>query len=77
MSMSKGKAAACHSAFETHVKRTFGQIGCLNEYTLDRDQNGHYLNLSVLMEWAIWLPAWLDGANYGNRRKGRHRERQD
>lgn len=52
---------ACTTAFERHVVEVFTAIDCLTEYTLNRDEKGHYTNMSVSMEWTIWRRAWREG----------------
>lgn len=51
----------CHKAFERHVRESFEAIDCFTEYTLSRDEHGHYTNMSVSMEWTIWRRAWREG----------------
>jgi hypothetical protein len=53
-----GKLDLEHIAFEEHIKDSFTLVGCFTEYTLERDKQGHYKNMSVILEWPIWHRAW-------------------
>ena len=49
---------ACHKAFQTYIEKSYTALDVFTEYTLDRDEGGNYLNMSVSMDWVIWFNAW-------------------
>lgn len=62
--MNTNENEALHAAFEKHIKKSFTVINCFSEYTLNRDKDGRYTNLSVSMEWPIFASGWKSGRNY-------------
>jgi hypothetical protein len=59
---------ACHRAFAKYIEHSFKLIDCFTEYTLYRDEDGYYPNMSVDMEWKVWRPAWLAGRKYAGQK---------
>ncbi len=55
---------AMHKAFEKHIEETFTLIDCFTEYTLQRNEYGSYTNLSVSMEWPIFVRGWNASKKY-------------
>lgn len=55
---------AMHKAFEKHIEETFTLIDCFTEYTLERDESGYYTNMSVSMEYPIFVRGWKAAKKY-------------
>jgi hypothetical protein len=55
---------ALHAAFQEYIKEQFTDIDCYNESTLDRNDNGTYTNMSVRLEWPVFVRGWKAGRSY-------------
>lgn len=62
--MTKHERESLHEAFQLYIKESFTAIDCFNVYTLDRDENGSYTNMSVCMEFPIFVRGWKTGRKY-------------
>lgn len=63
----EGKGArmeAAHEAFGKWIKKQYGGLGVFTEYTLNRDENGNYTNMSVMMDWDDWFNGWCSALKF-------------
>jgi len=60
---------AMHKAFEKRIKETYTITSHFNEYTLARDENGSYTNMSVRMDWPAFVSGWFAAKRFFKKAK--------
>jgi hypothetical protein len=55
---------AMHRAFEKRIREIYTLLDCFTEYTLDRDAQGSYTNMSVRNEWPAFVCGWFSSKRF-------------
>jgi hypothetical protein len=60
----EGRMEAAHAEFQKRIKKHWEMLDMFNEWTLDRDENGRYLNMSVSNAWDEWFAGWCSALRF-------------
>ena len=60
----KDRMEAAHKAFGAWIKKSYSVFDLFDEDTLNRDENGNYTNMSVIMDCDDWFNGWCSALKF-------------